>query len=107
MRWDPRAKTFRRVEGVRAGATSPVYSVAVTQTTSAQADEAGIARIQRIGRYLIIFGVLVWGVWLAVKWSGGEANVQYFLPFHLSGVIPGSIMSRWGAIRRWLDRRNP
>ena len=106
MRWDPRAKTIWKGE-VRAGATSSVYSVAVAQTTSAQAEEAGIARIQRIGRYLILSGVIVWGVWLAVELSGGEAQVQYFLPFHLSGVIPGSIMSRWGAIRRWLDRRNP
>ena len=86
---------------------SSVYSVAVAQTTSAQAEEAGIARIQRIGRYLILSGVIVWAVWLAVELSGGEAQVQYFLPFHLSGVIPGSIMSRWGAIRRRLDRRNP
>ena len=84
----------------------PVYFLAVTETTSAQAEEAGIARIQKIGRYLILAGVLVWGVWLAVKLSDGEPQVQFFLPFHLGGVIPGSIMSRWGAIRRWLDRRS-
>ena len=87
-----------------AGATGPVYSVTVTHTTSAHAEDAGIVRIQTIGRYLILAGGLVWGVWLAVRLSGGEPNVQYFLPFHLAGVIPGSIMSRWGAIRRRFDR---
>ena len=92
---------------MRAEATLSVYSVAVTETTSATAEDARIVRIQKTGRYLILAGVLVWAVWLAVKLSGGEPHVQYFLPFHLSGVIPGSIMSRWGAIRRWLDRRKP
>ncbi len=78
------------------------YTLPVATTTL---DEDRIARLQRVGRYLIFAGVLVWGVWLAVKLGGGEPNVQYFLPFHLAGVIPGSILSRWGAIQRFLKRR--
>ena len=35
----------------------------------------------------VVFGV----VWLA----GGEPMVENFLPFHLVGVIPGAILSRW------------
>ena len=84
----------------------PVYSVPVTEPAITAAD-ARLTRIQKSGRWLILTGVLVWGVWLVVKLLGGEPHVQYFLPFHLSGVIPGSIMSRWGAITRWLDRRKP
>ena len=74
---------------------------------STNVDNARLTRIQMTGRWFILAGVLVWGVWLIAKLLGGEPHVQYFLPFHLSGVIPGSIMSRWGAITRWLDRRNP
>jgi hypothetical protein len=73
---------------------------------STNVDNARLARIQMNGRWLILAGVLVWGVWLIVKLVGGEPDVQYFLPFHLSGVIPGSVMSRWGAISRWLNRRS-
>ena len=76
----------------------------IESATSPQEPER-VAQIQRLGRWLILAGVLVWGVWLAVKLLGDEPQVEYFLPVHLSGVIPGSIMSRWGAVRRWLDRR--
>ena len=76
----------------------------IESATSAQESER-VDRIQRLGRWFILAGVLVWGVWLAVKLFGGEPQVEYFLPVHLSGVIPGSIMSRWGAVKRWLDRR--
>jgi hypothetical protein len=59
---------------------------------------------QRLGRWLIVAGILVWGVWLIVKLTGGEPQLEYFLPLHLSGVIPGSIMSRWGSIKGWRKR---
>ena len=76
----------------------------IESATSPQEPER-VAQIQRLGRWLILAGVLVWGVWLAVKLLGGEPQVEFFLPVHLSGVIPGSIMSRWGAVKRWLTRR--
>lgn len=91
---EPYRYGFRRKVGT--------YTAPVATTTL---EEDRIARLQRVGRYLILAGVLVWGVWLAVKLSGGEPHVQYFLPFHLAGVIPGSILSRWGAVRRILGRR--
>ena len=61
------------------------------------------ASIQRTGRWMIVAGVLVWGVWLIAKLIGGEPELQYFLPLHLLGVIPGSILSRWSALKRWRD----
>lgn len=76
----------------------------IESATSLQESER-VLGIQRLGRWLILAGALVWGVWLAVKLLGGEPQVEYFLPVHLSGVIPGSIMSRWGAVKRWLTRR--
>jgi hypothetical protein len=77
----------------------------VIESATSTQDSERVGRIQRLGRWLILAGVLVWGVWLAVKLFGGEPQVEYFLPAHLSGVIPGSIMSRWGAVKRWLTRR--
>ncbi len=82
-----------------------VYSGAVTERTTLADEDERLARIQRRGRWLIFLGVLVWGVWLVVELMGGDPHVRYFLPLHLGGVIPGSIMSRWGAIRRRLNRR--
>ena len=56
---------------------------------------------QRIGRRLILAGILVWGVWLTVRLLGGEPQLEYFLPLHLLGVVPGSILSRWSAVKQW------
>lgn len=57
-----------------------------------------------IGRLLILAGVAVWGVWLAVRLAGGEPDVAHYLPFHLGGVIPGALLTRWDWIAR-LRRR--
>ena len=47
------------------------------------------------GRLLIIGGVLVWVVF-AVAWlAGADPEAGRFVPFHLAGVIPGSVISRW------------
>ena len=81
-----------------------ILSIVVEQSTPSE--EAGrVARVQRIGRWLILVGVLVWGVWLLVKMTGEDPNLKFFLPFHLSGVIPGAILSRWGSISAWIKRR--
>ncbi len=63
------------------------------------------ANLQKMGRPLIVAGILVWGVWVIVKLTGGDPHLEYFLAFHLLGVIPGSILSRWGAVQRWMLRR--
>jgi hypothetical protein len=49
------------------------------------------------GRWLIAAGVAVWGVYGMWWLAGGEPEVVWFLPFHLAGVAPGAILSRWGA----------
>ncbi|MDH5371942.1 MAG: hypothetical protein OEX97_03260 [Acidimicrobiia bacterium] len=72
----------------------------MTQTT----DEQRLSRLQKTGRWLILFGVSVWIVWFVVKALGGHPKLGGFLPFHLIGVIPGSIMSRWGSVRKLFRR---
>jgi hypothetical protein len=72
----------------------------VTETTL----DAREANLQRLGRWLILAGILVWGVWLVVKLTGGEPQLEYFLPVHLLGVIPGSLMSRWSALKKWVKK---
>lgn len=64
------------------------------------------ATLQRLGRWLIVAGVLVWGIWLVMELTGGQPQLEFFLPLHLTGVIPGSILSRWSAVRRWVKRRS-
>jgi hypothetical protein len=63
--------------------------------------KADASNLERIGRRLILLGVLVWVVWLVVKFLGGRPPLEYFLPVHLLGVIPGSVLSRWSAISSW------
>jgi len=77
----------------------------VTEPTTSTDGNERIARIQKRGRRLIFLGVLGWGVWLIIELTGGDPHLRYFLPLHLGGVIPGSVMSRWGAISRLLNRR--
>jgi hypothetical protein len=76
--------------------------LAVTATAST----ASRAGLERIGRWMIVAGVLVWGVWLIVKLTGGQPHLEYFLPTHLLGVIPGAIFSRWSKVQRWRNRRS-
>ncbi len=51
--------------------------------------------LRKAGRLLIFAGVLVWAIYAVVWLAGGEPEVRQYLPFHLSGVIPGAILSRW------------
>jgi hypothetical protein len=64
-------------------------------------ESADAATLERIGRWLIVLGILVWGVWLVVKIAGGGPQLEYFLPIHLAGVVPGSVLSRWSTLNRW------
>jgi len=61
-------------------------------------------RLQTAGHILIVAGVAVWVVYGVFRMAGAEPGVAWFLPVHLSGVIPGAILSRWETIRRWLGR---
>jgi hypothetical protein len=47
------------------------------------------------GRLLIAAGVAVWVVFAVVWLAGGDPEAGRFVPFHLAGVVPGSILSRW------------
>ncbi len=60
--------------------------------------------IERIGGLLILVGAAVWVVWLVVRLAGGDPQVGDYLPFHLAGVIPGSLLARWHAIKRLIRR---
>lgn len=53
-------------------------------------------RARTAGRLLIGAGVSVWLVF-AVAWAAGtDVDAGMFVPFHLAGVIPGSVLSRLG-----------
>jgi len=68
---------------------------------------AATPKMRRVGRILILAGVAVWVPYFVLKFTGNDPNVAYFLPFHLSGVIPGSILSRWHQIRGLFRRTAP
>lgn len=53
------------------------------------------AATRTAGRVLIAAGIGVWLVFVAVWALGGHPDAGRFLPFHLAGVIPGAILSRW------------
>lgn len=62
---------------------------------------------QNLGRILILAGALVWLVFGIVWLTGGEPRTALYLPFHLGGVIPGAVLSRWDAGRDWVRNRRP
>jgi hypothetical protein len=53
---------------------------------------------------LLIGGISVWAVYGIVWLTGAEPDVRAFLPFHLGGVIPGSLVTRWDAFRRFFSQ---
>lgn len=55
---------------------------------------------QRLGSYLIAAGVIVWPVYLVLLAFDVPVTVEEVLPFHLAGVIPGTILRRWPTLRR-------
>ena len=52
-------------------------------------------RLTRVGGVLIALGVSVWVVYGLVWLAGGDPEVGVYLPFHLGGVVPGAILTRW------------
>ena len=59
---------------------------------------------RKIGLTLLIGGISVWAVYGIVWLAGAEPDVRAFLPFHLGGVISGSLLNRWDAIRRLFSK---
>ena len=57
--------------------------------------------IEWVGKLLIVAGVAVWIPFTVHLMTGHAPDVHGYLPFHLSGVIPGAILLR----RRWLQRQ--
>jgi len=68
-------------------------------------DRTGPTPIEKLGRGLILAGVAVWLIYGIVWLAGGDPQVGNYLPFHLSGVIPGALLSRWSAISGRLRKR--
>jgi hypothetical protein len=65
---------------------------------------------RRIGRIFLWIGAAAWLPYVLLKYVLGHPDTPMtpYLICHLSGVIPGSIISRWPWIRagaRWLARR--
>ena len=53
---------------------------------------------------MLLAGVTVWLIYGIVWLLGYQPQVGHFLPFHLSGVIPGAVLSRWQTVSRWFSR---
>lgn len=47
------------------------------------------------GTILVTLGVAVWGVYAVVRFGfGWDVTARDFLPYHLTGVVPGVILRR-------------
>lgn len=66
--------------------------------------EKARSKIRRLGRLLILAGVAVWVPYFVLKVGGRDPQLAHFLPFHLAGVVPGAVLSRWHLIRQVLKR---
>lgn len=52
-------------------------------------------RLERLGTFLILIGVAVWGVYAVLRYGmGSDVAARDFLPYHLAGVVPGVIFKR-------------
>lgn len=60
---------------------------------------------ERLGRLLILVGVVAWLPYGILKYGMGQEVVMYpFLTVHLLGVIPGFILRREALLRRLFSR---
>ena len=58
-----------------------------------------------LGTILILLGVAVWGAYAVARWGlGREVTGIQFLPYHLAGVIPGTILRRRFFFQRMFQR---
>lgn len=48
--------------------------------------------LAKLARGLILFGAAAWFVYGGVWLINGKPEITYFLAWHLSGVVPGSIL---------------
>lgn len=55
---------------------------------------------RRIGNVLIMIGVAVWAPYFALDAMGRDPEAMYFLPFHLTGVVPGVFLRYFQELRR-------
>jgi repressor of nif and glnA expression len=47
------------------------------------------------GTILMTAGIAVWGVYAILRFGlGWPVTVQQFLPYHLTGIIPGLVLRR-------------
>lgn len=57
--------------------------------------------LTKLGTVLVLLGVSVWIVYAVLRWGLGlDVDVSDALPFHLAGVVPGSLLRH----RRWFLR---
>jgi hypothetical protein len=55
----------------------------------------------KLGSLLIALGVSVWALYAVMRWGlGRPVELSQFLPYHLCGVIPGSLLK----YRRFLTK---
>ena len=60
---------------------------------------------ERLGRALILVGVVAWLPYGILKYGMGQEVVMYpFLTVHLLGVIPGFLLRRESLLRRLFSR---
>jgi hypothetical protein len=71
------------------------------------ADKKEIDLLKIFGTILLTAGVAVWGVYAVLCFGmGWDVKARQFLPYHLAGVVPGTLLRRhrffWGIVRRLL-----
>jgi hypothetical protein len=72
------------------------------------ADRKEIDLLKIFGTILLTAGVAVWGVYAVLCFGmDWDVKARQFLPYHLAGVVPGTILRRhrffWGIVRRLLS----
>lgn len=86
---------------IQGGSLRPVPPPVTTDPDDHDPEGMNSDRVTTLGTCLILLGVSVWGVYAVCRWGfGWEVSGRHFLGFHLAGVIPGSILSRWRLLKR-------
>jgi len=62
-------------------------------------------RLRTTGTILVIAGVAVWVVYAIVHYGMGyDVTGRQFLPYHLAGVVPGTVLRRHQFFGRIIKR---
>jgi len=65
-------------------------------------------RLKLLGTILVAAGVAVWIVYAVVRYGMGlDVTGRQFLPYHLAGVVPGTILRRHQFFKRLVGRLFP